>query len=131
MLGRLDECVAALRRTVRPGGFIVVDDGFVAGPGPIARPGYEHMVAHEETVRRLTSHGDRVVEERIMPVGSMREANHATNRSIRRRAESLIRRHPDRAEAVRDYVRRQEEECGVLETEVIGATWLLQRASSP
>ena len=47
---------------------------------------------------------------------------------IRKRAEGLARRIPDAAASLAQYVERQERECAMLETEVVGAVWLLRRA---
>ena len=62
VFGPLDHCVGQLRRTVRPGGYLVIDDGYLAGAALLDRPGYEHMAPREETRRQLTAHGDRLLE---------------------------------------------------------------------
>ena len=41
-LGRIDDCVARLRGSIRTGGFLVLDDGFLHDPSKAGRPGYEH-----------------------------------------------------------------------------------------
>ena len=128
ILGTVDHCVGLLRQSVRPGGYMVIDDGFLAGTKPIRQPGYESYVPHDETVRLLTAHGDEVLREVIIPVDDVRETNRRQTELIRKRAEGLARRHPDAAASLAQYVERQERECALLETEVVGAVWLLRRA---
>ena len=128
LLGELDRCVRELRRIVRPGGYLVIDDGYLADADRLERPGYAHLAPREESRRRLTAHGDELLEEVIVSEDKIKDFNRTTTERIRRRAEPLVRRHPDVADAIQAYVARQEEECRVLESEVVGAVWLLHRA---
>ena len=128
ILGTVDQCVGLLRKSVRPAGYVVIDDGFLAGTEPIRQPGYENYVPHDETLRLLTAHGDEVLREVITPVDDVREVNRRQTELIRKRAEGLARRIPDAAASLAQYVERQERECAMLETEVVGAVWLLRRA---
>lgn len=57
VLGDFERCVGKLRRSVHPGGYILIDDGFLAGSSKIERPGYEHYAPHAETLRKLTAYG--------------------------------------------------------------------------
>lgn len=128
VLGRHDDCVAALRGAVRPGGYLVVNDGFLAEDASIDRPGYEHYVGHDETVRRLTAHGETLLREVLVPAEQMETYNRETTSRIRRRAVRLAEQRPEVREPVLEYVEQQEKECAALETGFVGATWLLQRA---
>ena len=128
VLGTVDQCVGLLRRPVRPGGYLVIDDGFLAGTDRIPEPGYENYVPHAETLRLLTAHGDEIRCEMIVPVDTIRSINLRQTALIRNRAEKLARRHPDASGLLAEYVERQEAECERLETEVVGAVWLIQRS---
>ncbi len=128
ILGTVDQCVGLLRQPVRPGGYMVIDDGFLAGTEGIRQPGYESYVPHDETLTLLTAHGDEVLREVVIPVDDVREVNRRQMELIRKRAEGLSRQHPDAADSLARYVERQERECALLETEVVGAVWLLQHA---
>ncbi len=127
VLGGITACVGALRRTVRRGGYVVIDDGFLARPAASARPGYEHSFPLEETRRRLTAHGDRLVGESLVPRAELAAVNRANLAAIRERAAALTRARPQLAAAVSDYLRHEEEECRFLETETTDAVWLLER----
>ena len=128
-LGRHDRCVAALRRAVRHGGYIVVNDGFLAEGATIDGPGYGHYAGRDEIVRRLTAHGDELLREVVIPAERMAAYNRETTEQIRRRAESLTRRRPEVREPVLAYVERQERECETLEAGFVGAAWLLEKGA--
>jgi cyclopropane fatty-acyl-phospholipid synthase-like methyltransferase len=128
ILGTVDQCVGLLRQPVRPGGYLVIDDGFLAGTEHIHQPGYESYVSHHDTLRSLAAHGDEILREVIIPADDLREVNRRQTALIRKRAEGLSRQHPDAADSLARYVERQERECALLETEVEGAVWLLRRA---
>ncbi|MFB0515683.1 MAG: cyclopropane-fatty-acyl-phospholipid synthase family protein [Candidatus Neomarinimicrobiota bacterium] len=128
VLGSFDECIARLRQSVRPGGFMVIDDGFLKERTALERPGYEHYAPHEETVRQLTSHGDTLLREKVLSVDEIRAIDRHFIECIRKRAAGLARRHPEAADLLSAYIQRQEHECEIIEAEVSGAVWLLQRA---
>lgn len=128
ILGTVDQFVGLLRWSVRPGGYLVIDDGFLAGGEGIREPGCESYVSHEETLALLTAHGDELVREVIVPVEDLRDTNRRQTALIRTRAEGLARRYPSAADSLAQYVARQERECALLETDVVSAVWLLQRS---
>lgn len=128
VLGDAAETVGALRRCVRPGGYIVINDGFVAegvaldSSGDLA--GYAHL---EETRRQMQSHGDRLVRERLPSTEEVDAYNASNTELIRRRAEALALRSPEVAQQVRGFVAEQERQSRLLTTELLDALWLLQR----
>jgi cyclopropane fatty-acyl-phospholipid synthase-like methyltransferase len=128
VLGRFDECIAKLRRCVRPGGYMLIDDVFLAEPNKIESPWYEHCTNHEETLRQLTAHGDALLREVIIPVGDVKALNRQATELIRKRAEKLAKLHPAAADSLFWYVEKQERESEIMETTVTSAVWLLQRA---
>jgi len=127
VLGDFRRCVEQLRQTVRAGGYMVIDDGFLAEDRKLERQGYEHYVVHEQTLEQLTAHGDNLIREVITPSREMKAYNRRNTELIRRRAQALARRHPEAADSLRWYVAQQEQESESLETAVTGAIWLLRR----
>lgn len=130
LLGTFDECVGKLRRCARPGGYMIIDDGFLSSEEKIKRPGYEHYVSHDETLRQLTAHGDALLREIIVPTEEMQKYNKRSTELIRQAAKGLSNRHPELAEAFTEYVEGQEQECEILETRITGTIWLLKRIES-
>ncbi len=121
-------CVGELRQTVCRGGYLVIDDGFLKGIPQSSPSGYEYYCSHDETVRQLRSHGDRLIGEFLVPGGELEEYNRRNTALIRSRAEEIGGRCPELAEALAAYVRSEETECRFLETETTAAIWLLERS---
>lgn len=126
-VGDQKKIVGLLRGCVRPGGYMVVDDAFLPQGVQTPVPGYEGYGDYQTTLARLQAFGDRIITEDGVP-GDQREAEiQADTERIRRRAESLIKKHPEAAELIRGYVRRQEREAELARESISDATWLLQR----
>jgi cyclopropane fatty-acyl-phospholipid synthase-like methyltransferase len=127
-LGRLDECVGALRSCVRPGGYMVVDDGVLA---PDAEPdsGFENLAHLDESRKRLTSHGDEIIREHVLGVEEMRTLDRGYIESISRRALTLAASHSADSDLILGYVDRQERAAAAWERNAISAAWLLVRAA--
>jgi len=128
VLGTWDQCVAKMRRCVRPEGFIVIDDGYLAGDEKVDRSGYEHYVGHDETLQQLTSHGDTLLNEVTLTPDYLKSVNSEYVERVRYRAEKLAKKHPEVADMLSGYVKDQELESEVIEARMVGAVWLLQRA---
>jgi len=127
VLGCWDECIAHIRRCVRPGGYIIIDDGFLSTDEKVERPGYEHYVRHEETLQQLTAYGDSLLHETIIPVEEIKAIDQEFIESIGKRATKLAELHSDFADALTGYLKNQELESQIIETMLTGAVWLLQR----
>jgi len=127
VLGSLDECVAKLRQCVHPGGYMLIDNVFLADPEKVESPWYEHCATHQESLRRLTAHGDALLHEVIIPTEDVKALNRKYTELIRRRAEKLAELHPEAADSFLWYVEKQERESEIMETTMISAVWLLQR----
>lgn len=128
VLGAWDQCVAEIRQCVRPEGFIVIDDGYLAGDEKVDRLGYEHYVGHKETLQQLTSHGDALMREVTLSQEYLKAVDSRYVESVREKAQRLAKKHPQVADMLSGYVENQEWESEIIETKLVGAVWLLQRA---
>jgi SAM-dependent methyltransferase len=125
--GTLAATLGAIRAAARPGGWLVVDDGYLAtgagGTGTSAASGYGDRAA---TVRELAAHGDRLVRE-----VTTSDAGEAFLRDsfplFERRARALATQHPELAELVEEFLELQRQETAALRGELVPALWLLQR----
>jgi len=127
VLGDYEQTMAGLRRLVRSGGYIVVEDGFLAN-GVVQLPLAEGYTGHSEVLRQLTACRDVVAQEVICPTEQARSVNRRNTDLIRRRASLVKARHPAFAKLIDDYVARQERETQMLGTDVLCAIWVLRRA---
>ena len=63
-IGDQGEIVGILRRHVRPGGYLVVDDAFLPDGVEEPVPGYDGYADHDTTLARLRSFGDEILQEK-------------------------------------------------------------------
>ncbi len=127
--GDLGRTVARLRRLVRPGGWIVLDDGFLAREGAAPGPAYARHAGHARTLARLSSSGDRLLLEIVGSAAETRAGNERNTAAIRARAQGLVERHPQAAALIEAYVERQERETELLGADFVCALWVLERAA--
>jgi len=127
LLGDVRETQQQLRQAVRPGGYLIVDDGYLAPGRSIDHENYEGYLPHAETIAALQAFGDTVVQESQFPLEAVQAENAENTRLIRARAEVLAQKHPKDAAAILAYVARQEEECTIIENDMLNATWLIRR----
>lgn len=127
VLGDFAQTVGRLREALLPGGYLVVDDGFLARSSRSAKPGYEHYRSHEETIRQLTAHGDTLRQEVRIPIEELKAYNQSNMEFIHKRADTLARRHPELVHIFNRFVQAEQAECRMQEEETVPAIWLLQR----
>lgn len=124
VLGNPRETLLKLRDTVRPGGYIILDDAYSAGSSDCSYPTREQW--HEQ----FQAAGVRLVAEKIVDVGVLAEINRYNQECIVRRANELIQAYPQKADLFAGYIQSQQEECDELEADgITGVTVLLQSVS--
>ena len=119
--------VGLLRRCVHRGGYMVIDDAFLASSTQAPIPEYAGYSDHETALRKLTSWGDQLVKEYVPSPEEVLKEIPAQTKLIRRRAEELWRKHPQAKEFLQAYVRRQGREAELVQESVRWVVWLLQR----
>lgn len=127
VLGNYERTIAGLRKLVRIGGYIVIEDGFLAD-GVEHLPLAEGYAGHSETLRGLMACGDVVVREVICPTEQARSVNRRNTDLIRQRANLVKASYPAYEQLIDEYVARQERETQILCKDVLCAIWVLQRA---
>lgn len=128
VLGPLDETIAVIRRFVRPGGYIVINDDYVKEGGLSAFTGFENCSSHEVTVRRLQSHGDVLKREALEPQSNL-SLGISESTLIRRRAEALAEQHTDLKAALRAFADDQAREYEYIANNLVPAVWVLEKSS--
>ena len=127
LLGDHRRTLEGLRRQVRPGGLVLIADGFLA-EGVDALAGYEGCSSRAGTLEQLAAFGDVLVREIVTAPRETRATNDHYTALIRGRADSLRRLHPELAGLLDAYVARQEHEVAQIERGFVCATWVLRRA---
>ena len=126
ILGTPHETLSRLLKTVRPQGYILIDDAYLsnnAGNEGVKYKNYEYL-SREELLSLFRESGLKFVEE----ISATEEYDFdSDNRAIALRAEELIAKHPEKRAMFEGYVQSQLNECSDLENSLVGVTWLLQR----
>lgn len=121
-------CIAAIRCCVRPGGWLVIGDGFLTGPASGPRlPGYGYYRPHDETIRQLTAHGDAIAREILVTSEELTKQNRDDLANLRKRVRQLAGTHPEYGELLERFLSAQEAEYDFLNSVTGEAIWLLRR----
>ncbi len=127
VLGSLDATVGVIRSFAKPGGVILISDGYIKEGVSTDFPGFENYVGHDESIRRLTSFGDsleREVAERASTVPPEKDDEPTL---IRARAEKIAQRHPELRRDLLRYAENQAAEYTFLEANFTGVLWVLRK----
>ncbi|MCD4730256.1 MAG: class I SAM-dependent methyltransferase [Bacteroidales bacterium] len=126
IFGSFKNTVATLRSQVIQGGYMIVDDGYLQTRDSLNRKGYGHYRNHKNTISELTSYGDKLIME-INTTDISRQINDEYMHVIEKRGKELVTKHPEIKEEIEAYILLQHEECEVIDKEIEGALWLLQK----
>ena len=129
VLGPLDETIRILRDYVRPGGYILINDGFIEADKRLDFSGFAGYVGREETLLRLTRWNDELVYEKLFPSADGLEQGQVEAEAILKRAQGLALRHPELADRLLAYAQDQADEYGFLAENLTGAIWVFRKAA--
>lgn len=120
VLGGPEETLAKLGRTIRRGGFLLIDDAYADDESD----GVYH--SRGRWMASVRAAGMVLVDERVADRDELSSLNREQQDRIARRAAELRIRYPDKASLFDGYVESQQAECDDLETRITGVTLLLQ-----
>lgn len=123
VLGPLDQTVSIIRQYAKPGGYMVISDGFIKEGGSANFPGFEQYAGHDEMIARLTACGDVLVSEITEAV----DFDTGEDELIAARAETIAARRPEIAADVLRYAKAQAAEYRFMAENFVGAIWVLKR----
>ena len=127
ILGEPQETLAKLGKTVKPGGFIIIDEAYLpddANGEGIKYQNYEYF-HHSQWLRLFADSGLTLAEE----MQNLEDYDFdADNKAIAARAQELIAKHPDKKAIFEGYVQSQLNECDDLENSLVAVTWMLRKS---
>lgn len=129
IFGNYSETVRILRNQVDNGGYIVIDDGYLTEKNRLDRKGYDHYRNYDETIRELTQYDDRIIME-IETTDDSLAINDEYLKNISLRCKELGEQYPELNESINRYIELQGQECEVIESEIEGMIWVLQKSSN-
>ena len=129
IFGSNKKTIENLRTQVRPGGYMIIDDGYLKKREVLSRKGYEHYQNYEKTVQELTFFNDRLFTE-ISTTEVSRKINDEYLKVIENRGMKLISQYPELEKDLKNYLDLQREECDILNSELEGMIWVLKKAAA-
>jgi len=120
--------IERIRTMVRPGGLVLIDDGFLAADAGAGAQGFIGFARLEATRAQLQSHGDRIIGERISTGEESRGAWEGMLAAVQPNAEAYIESRPDIESLLRGHLRAQGRRRDLLGRVLIRAMWLLRRS---
>jgi ubiquinone/menaquinone biosynthesis C-methylase UbiE len=128
IFGSNKNTVKKLRTQVRPGGYMIIDDGYLKKREVLTRKGYGHYRNYEKTVEELTMFNDLLLSE-ISTTEVSVKINDEYLKVIESRSIELIDQCPELEKDLNSYVNVQREECDILSSELEGMIWVLKKAA--
>jgi SAM-dependent methyltransferase len=126
VLGTRTETMSILRRYVRPGGFVVINDDFLRRADGPSFPGFEGAAVRDVALSGWAGQGDVLVYESIETDDDDENGDNEAE-LIARRADALARANPSLAAAIDRFALSQAEEYDLLAKEFVSATWVFRR----
>ena len=127
VLGPLDQAVSVIRQYTKPGGYMVISDGFIKDGGSSDFPGFEQYAERPDMIARLVACGDTLVGE-IIETNDSDRAEHDEGEMIAARAKAIAARQPEIAAEVLNYAEAQAAEYEFIDENFVGAIWVLKRS---
>lgn len=127
LLGEIHKAIGELRNCIRNGGFIIYDGSYLNNESSLENPDYSVIKDYSTTIKQLTSFGDVIIKEVAIPVEDNIRIDKIYTEAIRKRAVELAEIHPNKRKLFYDYVKRQEEECSIIENDLTGCIWCIRK----
>lgn len=126
LLGSYPKTLAGIARTINPGGYILLDDGYIPNRERNLRFHHEYLTYPQwEQVFANNNLTVAAFNEAIQEAGP--EAYMDDLGNIRKRAEELTERHPDKRALFEGYVKSQQAEYQDLQDGFVPVLWLLKK----
>lgn len=120
VLGDWRTTITLLKKTVKKGGYIIIDDAY----------GYDQSdpkyLTREQWLNLFREAGVRLIDEKICSEDELGKLTAAQQALITKRANELKQRIPEKADLFDSYIQSQQVECDELRNDISGVTFLLQ-----
>ncbi len=126
ILGNNKNTIGKMRTQIRPGGYIIIDDGYLKKNELLNRKGYKHYQNYEKTVEELTMFNDRLLSE-IPTAEASLKINNEYLKVIENRSIELIDQYPELEKDLNNYMHLQREECDILNIKIEGMIRVLKK----
>ena len=127
VLGGPEETLTKLLPTVRPGGYVIIDDAYLAEDGAAARYRPCEFLTRDQWRRIFAGCGAAILEEAVADADEQARDNADDLGRIESRAGELAALYPELKALFEGYVASQNKEIDDLADALVGAVWLLRK----
>lgn len=120
VLGNPQRTIALLKKTVKKNSYIIIDDAYVKSDK------HKDYYTKNQWLQFFVDEGVELVDELPFNEEELHAVNQYQQPLIAKRANELKQKYPDKAHLFDAYVKSQQEECDVLEHDLICVTFLLK-----
>jgi 2-polyprenyl-3-methyl-5-hydroxy-6-metoxy-1,4-benzoquinol methylase len=120
VLGTPEDTIEKLKNTIKPEGYIVIDDAFGKKGAKI------DYYTREEWLLIFEKTEVTLIDEKIIENDELVNLNREQQGFIIKRANELKREYPESAYLFDRYIHSQQVECDMLESDILGVTLLIQ-----
>lgn len=120
VLGNPEETISLLKKTVKKGGYIIIDDAYGNDENNSQYP------TRERWLSIFAKTGVKLIEDKIIEEDELTSINDENQKMIIKRANELKEQLPEKAYLFDSYIESQQVECDELENEISGVTMLLK-----
>ena len=125
ILGNQSQDIELARTYCRPGGYMLISDGYLVHKKSPTIPGFERYSDRASTLRLLERHGDRLVDE----WGFHDDGSDDTDAALlEESASTLAVQHPQLALKLAEFIQSQYDTLDWMTEHFVDCTWVLQRA---
>jgi len=124
VLGNYFQTLTALKDCLRPGGVIIIDDGYIEDHHDFSHP---LVLKRSEMLMQIREAGMTLVEENLFEADKVAENNDPLMDNLIVRCMELAIKHPTKKELFLNYIKQQQEESRILEEEVVCSVMLIKR----
>jgi len=128
ILGDPQETLNRLKKTIKPGGYIIIDEAYLpdgSSNDNVKYKKYDHLT-HDQWMR-LFKDSDLALLEEVNVTEDYDYDFDSDNKAIALRADELIAKHPEKRAMFEGYINSQLNECEDLENNIAGVTWMLKK----
>jgi len=127
VLGSPAETLEKLKKTVKTGGYILIDECYLSEDGTqeqLQYTGHEYLTEKQwETL--FEEAGFELVK--TVPASDLDIDSNSETAVITQRANELIAKYPEKSELFEDYIRSQESESYDLDNSIVAVVWVLKK----
>jgi len=129
ILGNPAEMLAKLKTVIKPGGLILIDEGFLPDGGSQADVCYDNYeLLTESKWHELFAEAGLELLETVPDSEKNENADTAMGMAyITTRANELIKKHPDKRELFEGYIQSQQNEYDDIDNNITCVTWILRK----